>query len=84
MMTILLLTEEELENPELINAGRIKRIAAGSGRKDAEVRELLRQFGASKKMINKLKRGKRLPKQLGQLMKQFKAGGMGDLNDLEM
>jgi signal recognition particle subunit SRP54 len=79
------MTDEELENPDLITGNRVKRIAKGSGRKESEVRELLKQYNASKKMINKIKKGKRLPKQLGQLMKQFKGGaGLKDLKDIKM
>jgi len=70
------MTREELEDPEIISADRIDRIAAGSGVKVAEVRELLKQYRQSKKMmkmfkgekdINKLmkKMGGKLPKGLG-------------------
>ena len=67
------MTKEELEDPELISAERIDRIAAGSGLKVGEVRELLKQHRQSKKLmkmfkgegdINKMmkKMGGRLPK----------------------
>ncbi len=52
------MTREELENPEIIKSSRIKRIAKGSGTTEAEVRQLLKQFEMSKKMLGKFKKGK--------------------------
>ena len=54
------MTKEERENPKILNASRIKRIARGSGRSEKEVKELIRQFEATKKMMKSLKR-RRLP-----------------------
>jgi len=68
------MTKKELGDPDTIKGDRIKRIAKGSGRPETEVRELLRQFDMSKKMLKKIKKGKRLTGQFGQLMKQFKGG----------
>lgn len=67
------MTPEERENPEIINASRIKRIAGGSGRPESEVRELLTQYKQMKKLMRTLggkaglKRGamKNLGKQFG-------------------
>ena len=67
------MTQKELEDPEIISAERIDRITAGSGLKVGEVRELLKQYRQSKKLmkmfkgegdINKMmkKFGGRLPK----------------------
>lgn len=67
------MTKTELEDPEIISAERIDRIAAGSGIRVSEVRELLKQYRQSKKLmkmmkgegdINKLmkKMGGKLPK----------------------
>lgn len=53
------MTKDELEHPEIINKSRIDRIARGSGRTPQEVRELLRQYEATKKMLKKMKAGKR-------------------------
>ncbi|HLD84946.1 MAG TPA: signal recognition particle receptor subunit alpha [archaeon] len=52
----------EKQNPDIINSSRIRRIAAGSGCKDADVRELLSNYNKTKKLMkgfnpNKLKRG---------------------------
>ncbi|MEM5852782.1 MAG: signal recognition particle receptor subunit alpha [Candidatus Aenigmatarchaeota archaeon] len=45
------MTKQERENPEIINASRIARIAKGSGRPESEVRELLHQYEQMKKMM---------------------------------
>src|SRR3990167_8930366 len=44
-------TKKELENPDIIDSERINRIAKGSGTGEAEVRELLKQYKQSKKMM---------------------------------
>jgi len=67
------MTKEEKENPDVIHASRIKRIAAGAGVNQKDVRDLLKQFEQSKKLIKKIggKRGlksgafKRMAKKLG-------------------
>ncbi len=70
------MTRAELENPDVISAERIDRIAAGSGVSVSEIRELVKQHRQSQKMmrmfkgeqdIGKLmkKMGGRLPKGLG-------------------
>lgn len=61
------MTQAELEDPEIISAGRIDRIAAGSGVKIGEVRELLKQFRQSKKLMKMFKGEKDLSK----VMKKF-------------
>ncbi|MCD6403488.1 MAG: signal recognition particle protein [Candidatus Aenigmarchaeota archaeon] len=48
------MTPEERENPSIINKSRIERIAKGSGTKESEVRELLRQFEKMKKLIKSM------------------------------
>lgn len=44
-------TKEELENPDDIDSSRVERIAKGSGTSVSEVRELLKQYKMSKKVI---------------------------------
>ena len=70
------MTQKELEDPEIISAGRVDRIAAGSGVKVQEVRELLKQYRQSKKMMKMFKGeediGKMMKKMQGKLPK-----GMG-------
>jgi signal recognition particle subunit SRP54 len=47
-------TKEELEDPEKIDSKRIERIAKGSGTSVTEVRELLKQYKMSKKLVKTL------------------------------
>ena len=61
------MTKEELENPDIISAKRVERIASGSGLKVQDVRELLKQYTQAKKMGKLLKGGKNMKK----VMKQF-------------
>jgi signal recognition particle subunit SRP54 len=68
------MAKKELEDPSIIKGDRIKRIAKGSGRPETEVRELLKQFEMSQKMLKKLKKGKRIGGPMGSLLKQFKGG----------
>ena len=48
-------TKEELENPDLLSRTRIDRIAKGAGVKVSEVRELLKQYKKSKKLMKMMK-----------------------------
>ena len=61
------LTREELENPEILTSSRIERVAKGSGTTTHEVRELLKQYKQSKKLM-KMMKGQDPEK----LMKRFK------------
>ena len=47
------MTSQERRKPDLLNARRRQRIARGSGTTVAQVNELLNQFGALKKMMQK-------------------------------
>ena len=61
---ILSMTPQERENPQIINASRKKRIAAGSGTQVQEINQLLRQFEQAKELMKKMKGNKgrmRLP-----------------------
>ena len=49
------MTEKERIEPDLLNRARIERIAKGAGKKDEDVRELLKQFKKMKKMFKKFK-----------------------------
>jgi signal recognition particle subunit SRP54 len=66
------MTPEELENPRLLNASRIRRIARGSGTSEGDVKELLRQYELMRKLIKTMVRG-RIPKfgPLGKLLRQM-------------
>jgi len=49
------MTQEELEDPELITTSRMDRIAKGSGVSTKDVRELIKQYRQSKKMVKMMK-----------------------------
>ena len=69
------MTKEEKEDPNIISATRIARISKGSGVPESDIRELIRNYNQSKKMMKMLggggKRGA-----LGKLARKFKKGGM--------
>jgi signal recognition particle subunit SRP54 len=52
------MTPAERDDPELMNPGRIERVAKGSGAKPEEVRELLKQYKQLKKILKMTKGGK--------------------------
>jgi len=60
------MTKEELEEPDVISASRVERIAHGSGLSTSEVRDLLKQYQQAKKMGRMLK-----GRNMGKLMKQL-------------
>ncbi|MDD5923695.1 MAG: signal recognition particle protein [Clostridia bacterium] len=51
---IMSMTHAEREKPDMINASRKKRIAAGSGSKIEDVNRLLRQFEQMRKMVKQM------------------------------
>jgi len=63
------LTKEERENPDIINASRIKRCAKGAGVSESDVRDLLKQYEQMKK-VSKMLSG-RGQKNIMNLMKKF-------------
>ncbi|MDI6798689.1 MAG: signal recognition particle receptor subunit alpha [Candidatus Aenigmarchaeota archaeon] len=65
------MTREEKENPDIISASRIKRIARGSGRPEHEVRELLNQYEKMRKILKSFGRTGLERGGLKQLIKQF-------------
>jgi signal recognition particle subunit SRP54 len=65
------MTPQELENPDIITHERIERISKGSGTKESEVKQLLSDFGKSKKLVNMFKKGK-MPRQLRRMMGSMK------------
>ncbi len=64
-------TKEELESPDIISRSRIERIAKGAGVSTSDVRDLLKMYKQSKKLM-KLVSGKSSPKDLNKLMSKFK------------
>jgi signal recognition particle subunit SRP54 len=69
------MTQEELEEPEVISAERIDRVSKGSGIGAKEVRELIKQYRQSKKMIKMMKGSgdvnKMMKKMKGKMPKGF-------------
>jgi len=68
------MSKEELENPDIISADRVDRIAAGSGLKITDVRELLKQYRQSKKMIKMFKGEKDVNKMMSKLKGKMPKG----------
>jgi len=56
------MTKREREKPDILNASRKKRIAAGSGTTVEEVNKLLRQFEQIKKMMKQFSDPKMMEK----------------------
>ncbi|MCK5107260.1 MAG: signal recognition particle protein [Nanoarchaeota archaeon] len=66
------MTKSELEDPSIMSGKRVERIANGAGVKVSEVRELIKQYTMSKKMMKKFQ-GKKGMKNMESMMK-----GMGN------
>jgi signal recognition particle subunit SRP54 len=62
------MTKEELENPDVMTAERIDRISKGSGIATSTVREMLKQYRQSKKMVKLFKGSKG---DMSKMMKKF-------------
>jgi signal recognition particle subunit SRP54 len=62
------MTKEELEKPDIISGSRIERISNGSGVNSKEVRELVKQYKQSKKIMKMLKGKER---NIEKLIKRF-------------
>ena len=61
---ILSMTQQERDNPAIIDSKRKRRIAAGSGTSVQEINQLLKQYEQTKMLMKQLKGGKgrfRLP-----------------------
>ncbi|MFP3950940.1 MAG: signal recognition particle protein Srp54 [Candidatus Bathyarchaeia archaeon] len=58
------MTPEERETPKVLNSSRIRRVARGSGIGEADVRELIKQYDAMRKMLKQLKGSRRMRRQL--------------------
>ncbi len=77
------MTNEEKENPNLIKGKRIERIAKGAGVKNSDIKDLLRQYNNSKRMVSSVskdrKMRKKMQKQFGDIdeetLKQIENGG---------
>ena len=73
------MTKKERKNPKILNAGRRKRIAAGSGTTVQAVNKLMESFEMTQKMMKKMQSGKGMKN----MMKNFKGINPNDLNNLK-
>lgn len=65
------MTQEERDEPKILNASRIRRIARGSGTSEREVRDLIKQHAAMRRVMRSM--GKRkMPPFLRKMMGQMK------------
>lgn len=76
---ILSMTPQERKNPDLLNAKRKKRIAAGSGTTVQELNKLCKQQMQMASMMKKMKK-----MGMGGMMKQMKGLMGGKMDDLEL
>jgi signal recognition particle subunit SRP54 len=53
------MTKQEKDDPEIIDASRIKRIAKGSGSSESDVKDLMKYYEQTRKMIKMFSGGKR-------------------------
>ncbi len=72
------MTENEKNNPQILKAERIKRVARGSGVTEKNVRELITQWNKSRKMMKGIQGNRKMSKQMRKMMKS------GDLDDFSM
>jgi signal recognition particle subunit SRP54 len=75
------MTEEELENPKVVSASRVKRIARGSGKAEERVRELLDQHRMMERALKQFQgMGEGDMERMMQQMQQGGGPGMGGGN----
>lgn len=55
------MTQEERQNPKILNYSRRKRIAAGSGTEVQDVNRLIKQFEQTRDMMKRMSKSKKLP-----------------------
>ena len=70
------MTQEEKNEPHILKAERIRRIARGSGVREKNVRELIAQWNRSRKMMKGMKGNRKLRRQM--------KGMMGDADDFDL
>ena len=73
------MTPLERENPQILNASRKKRVAAGCGLEVADVNRLLKQYEMMLQLTKQFSKGK-FPKGLGSLPGLGKMGGMSKMH----
>ncbi len=48
--------KDEMEEPKILDSSRIRRIARGAGKNEKDVKELIKQYHAVRKMMKSFKR----------------------------
>ena len=74
------MTQQEKDDPSIIKAKRVERIAMGAGVTPHDVRELLKQYTQSKKMMGSFTKDRKMRKQF---MKQLGGMDLDGLKDLQ-
>ncbi len=74
------MTSEEKEDPSIIKAKRVERIAAGAGVTTHDVRELLKQYNTTKKTMTSFGKDRKVRKQM---MKQMAGIDLDSLKELQ-
>ncbi|MCK5372897.1 MAG: signal recognition particle protein Srp19, partial [Candidatus Aenigmarchaeota archaeon] len=64
------MTKEEKSKPDVLNRSRYERISKGSGTKPEEVKDFIKHYSQTKKMMKKFKGGKMFKR--GPMAKMFK------------
>jgi signal recognition particle subunit SRP54 len=65
------MTDEEMNDPTIVRASRIRRIARGSGVENRDVKELIKYYNMTKKMMKGFSGNRKMRKNL---MKQLQFG----------
>ncbi|VAW20822.1 Signal recognition particle protein Ffh [hydrothermal vent metagenome] len=76
------MTKKERAKPELLNASRRKRIAAGSGTQVSQINKLIKQHRQMAAMMKKMARGGGIGGALGSMLGGKMGGGMGGMGDM--
>jgi signal recognition particle subunit SRP54 len=63
------MTDEEMENPQIIKSSRVKRIARGAGCETKDVKALLKYYNMSRKAVKGFSSNRKLRKKLMQQLK---------------
>jgi signal recognition particle subunit SRP54 len=74
------MTEQEKDDPSIIKSKRIDRIADGAGVTNHDVKELLKQYNQSSKMMKSVGKDRKMRKQL---MKQMGGIDLDSLKELQ-
>ena len=67
------MTDEEMNDPSLVRSARIKRIARGAGVENKDVKELLKYYNMTKRMMKGFSGDRKINKNL---MKRLQFGDM--------